>query len=80
MTPLLTELIFAGIVAALLLLLVGLQTIAKYNSAKSTSQIQAADVTFTNPGAKVIRLPQNAMKPPKERFFAKDSVSEEEMV
>ena len=77
----LTEFVFIVIIATMLLLLVGLHAIAKYNAKRRLIKAQVADSPpYTTTGAKIITLPQNALNPAKERFLVKEYASEEEIV
>lgn len=81
MAPLLTEFVFIIIIAAMLLLLACLNTIAKYAARRRLRKTEArATPPYTPAGTKIIPLPQNTIKPAKERFLVKDHASEEEIV
>jgi hypothetical protein len=81
MTPFLTEFVFVSVIAAMLLLLAGLNTIAKYAARRRLKKTQTRNTpSYTPAGAKIITLPKNAMNPPKERFLVKGYASEEEIV
>ena len=80
MTPPLTETVFIGIIASMLLVMVGLHGIARFNSKRRSKRSAYAVEPASANGAKIIPLPQNAMKQSKERFLVEDSVSEEEII
>lgn len=81
MTSLLTGFVFVGIIGTMLLILAGLNAVAQYNIRKRLKKSIIAKTTpNTSPGAKIITLPQNGIRPAKERFFVKDFSSEEEIV
>lgn len=78
MTPLI-EFVFVGIIAIMLLLLAGLQAIAKYNYRKRITHSVIPNSNIRT-GAKIIAFPKNAMKTSKERLIVRESISEEEIV
>lgn len=81
MTPFLTEFIFVGIIASMILLLAALQFIAKYISRRRMRALSlTSPQNSTKSEAKIIALPQNAKRQANERFLVKDSVGEEEIV
>ena len=81
MTHPLTELIFIGIIAGMLLLLAGLHTIAKYRSRKriKPQAFEAAPPIF-QPQAKIISLPQYVIKQSKNHEEVQQNITEKEMV
>lgn len=81
MTSFLTEFVFVGLIAGMLLLLAALQFIAKYISQIKTRAISfRANQNFKKPSAKIISLPQKAMRPGNERFLVSEPIAEEEIV
>jgi hypothetical protein len=77
MTPLITGFVFIGVVLSMLLLLVGIQAIANFNTRKRLKRASVIISTLNATGAKVIPLPRNVLKPSREKMLVNEVISEE---
>lgn len=81
MAPLITGTAFVGIVGVMLLTLTSLNAIAKHNSRRRVKKLTTADIySDSRSRAKVISLPQNVMRPPKEGSVTTQAVASKEKV
>lgn len=80
MTPFLSEIIFVGFIIGMLLLLAGLQSIARFNGNKRNNRSIIIITPPANTGARVIPFTKTIVKPSKERIAVRENLQEEEVV